>query len=332
MLEFDYLSPNSVSEAIALKEKYGQDSTYVAGGTNLLYLMKRGVRTPKYLINIKDIGGMDSISYDNKTGLSIGSLAKIDDLQYSESVNAHYPMLSQCAARIASPQIRNSATVGGNLSQEVWCWYLTEGFNCWMNGGKHCYAPAGDNRYHHTLTGGYICMAIHPSDLATAFAALDARVQVVGSSKKKELGIEELLPGFTKVDGKLKQNILKSDELVTGIRVPPPALGSRGLFLKYAARESFDFALSAVALSMTFVEDVCKDLKIFLGGVSAGPYRSEKAESILNGKKITKELLEEASQNVFSKQMPLSLNAYRIRLTKELLREALLELCSPVLG
>ncbi len=329
--DFDYLTPRSLSEAIALRAKYGDESTYVAGGTNLLYLMKREVRKPKYLINIKEIEGMDSVSYDDKTGLTMGGLVKISDLQRSDVILTHYPILSQCAARIASPQIRNAATVGGNLSQEVWCWYLAEGFNCWMNGGKHCYAPAGDNRYHHSVTGGYICMAIHPSDLATSFAALDARVDVVGSGGRKELTVEQLLPGYTKVEGRLKQNILRSDEIITSVRIPPPPEGSRSIFLKYAARESFDFALSSVAALIILERGVCKDLSIFLGGVSTGPYRSTKAQSILRGKKVSKSLLEEAAQNAFSKEMPLSLNAYRIRLTNELLLEALTELCSPLL-
>ena len=331
MLDFDYLNPTSLSEAIALKEKYGENATFIAGGTNLLYLMKRGVRKPKYLINIKNIEGLDSITFDEKTGLHVGGNAKISALQESEVVLTHYPMLSQCASRIASPQIRNSATVGGNLSQEVWCWYLAEGFNCWMNGGKHCYAPAGDNRYHHTLTGGYICMAIHPSDLATGFAALDAKVEVLGSGgKKKELGIAELLPGYTKVEGKLKQNVLKKDEIVTSISVPTPHPNSRSIFLKYSTRESFDFALSAIAVSMTIERDICTDARIFLGGVSTGPYRSHKAESILKGNNISKQLLEDASRDAFSKQMPLSLNAYRIRITNELLRDALFQLCAPM--
>ena len=211
--------------------------------------MKRGVRTPKYLINIKNISGLDSIRFD-AGGLTIGSLVRLDKIKYSEAVNTHYPIIAQSAERIASPQIRNAATVGGNLSQEVWCWYLMEGFNCWLNGGKHCFAPGGDNRYHHSVAGGFICQAIHPSDLAPSLYALNARVKVVGSNNEREIGIDELLPGFTKVEGKLKQNTLRNDELIVSVHVPVPASGSRGIFLKYAARESFDFSLASVALNV----------------------------------------------------------------------------------
>jgi len=324
--DFTYLDSRSVKEAIELRAKYPEDSTFVAGGTNLLYLMKRGVRKPKYLINIKSISGLDSVRFDAE-GLTIGSLVRLDKLQYSEVVNTHYPMIAQSVGKIASPQIRNVATVGGNLSQEVWCWYLTEGFDCWMNGGRHCFAPEGDNRYHHSVAGGFICQAIHPSDLAPTLYALDARVNVAGPNNERKMGIDELLPGFTKVEGKLKQNILKSDELIVSVHVPVPASGSRSIFLKYAARESFDFSLASVALNVTFEGETIKDLRAVLGGVATKPLRASNVETTLKGKRASLELLQKASENVFDKELPLSMNSYRIRLTRELVRRALFEVC-----
>ncbi len=327
MHDFTYLEAASVEEAVALSAKYGADSAMLAGGTNLLYLMKRGVRLPKYLINIKGVNGLDSVRFDKKGGLVIGSLVSLDDLEHSEDVVRNYPMLSTCAGGIASPQIRNMGTVGGNLSQEVWCWYLTEGFNCWMNGGKHCFAPGGDNRYHHSVTSGYICMAIHPSDLAPAFEALDARIHVLGPNYEKEIGIEDLLPGFTMVEGRLKQNTLKTGELITAVKIPAPARGSRGVFLKFSARKSFDFALSSVAMVMTIEDGFCLDSRIVFGAVATKPYRAVGMESALKGKRITEGLLRQASQKVFDKEIPLSMNSYRIQLTKELARKALFEIC-----
>ena len=192
-----------------------------------------------------------------------------------------------------------------------------------MNGGKHCFAPGGDNRYHHSVAGGFICLAIHPSDLAPSLYALDAKVDVVSSNNTRRIGIDELLPGFTKVEGKLKQNTLKSDELIVSVHVPVPARGSRSIFLKYAARESFDFSLASVALNVTFEGETFKDLRVVLGGVATKPLRATSVEKTLIGKKVSLELLEEASGKVFDREIPLSMNSYRIRLARELVRKSL---------
>jgi xanthine dehydrogenase YagS FAD-binding subunit len=328
MYDFTYFDPSSLEEAITLKSKYGVDEcAFVAGGTNLLYLMKRGVRRPKYLINIKNISKLNALHFENDKGLTIGSLVSLERIQNSREVMGYYPLLSESAARIASPQIRNVATVGGNLAQDVWCWYLTEGFHCWMNGGRHCYAPGGDNRYHHSVAGGFICLAVHPSDLAPVFLALDAEVEILGLEGRKVVGISELLPGFSKVEGKLKQNTLKSSELITSVRVPRPQPKTRSVFLKYAPRRSFDFSISSVAVVAVMDEDEesFKDLRVVLGGVATKPIRVTRVESALKGKRSSPALIEQVSQNAFEREIPLSLNLYRIHLTRELLRKALLE-------
>lgn len=327
MKNFTYLNADSIQEAISLKTKYGEDSTFLSGGTDVMYMMKRDVRRPKYLINLKNVHGLDSIHWSNQDGLNVGALARLTRLQRDEAVGEHFPMLSQSVARIASPQIRNAATVGGNLSQEVWCWYLMENFPCWMNGGKHCFAPAGDNRYHHTVAGGFICMAIHPSDLAPALYAMNATVAIAGPDYEKKLTIPELLPGYTRVDGKLRQNVLKGNELITGVHVPTPQKGTRGVFLKSAARESFDFALASTSIMVTLEGDSCKAASIVLGSVATMPYKAKTAESKLVGNKPTKELIEEVSSVVFEREAPLSGNAYRIRLAKELVKRGLLQAC-----
>ena len=327
MNQFTYLNAGSVKEAISLRTRYGEDSTFLSGGTDKMYMMKRDVRHPKYLINLKNVPGLASINWSNQDGLNIGALARLTRLQHDQAVVEHAPMLSQSVARIASPQIRNAATVGGNLSQEVWCWYLMENFPCWMNGGKHCFAPEGDNRYHHTVAGGFICMAIHPSDLAPALYAMNATVAISGPDYEKKLTIPELLPGYTRVDGKLKQNVLKGNELVTGVHVPTPQKGTRGVFLKSAARESFDFALASASVAVTLEGDSCIAASIVLGGVATMPYKAKKAESKLVGKKPTKELIEEVSSIVFEREAPLSGNAYRIRLAKELVKRGLFQAC-----
>lgn len=330
--EFTLLEPETVEEAVALKAEHRANSTFVAGGTNLLYLMKRGVRSPKFLIDLKKLEILRSIEFD-AGGLKIGSLATIDELSNADSVTRSYPIISECANGIASPQIRNAATVGGNLSQEVWCWYLTEGFDCWMNGGRLCYAPGGDNRYHHSVAGGYICLAVHPSDLAPVFYALDAKLHVVGLGRERDIGIGELLPGYTMIEGKLKQNTLRSDEMITKVSISPPAPNVRGAYLKFAPRGSFDFALSSVAawveLEKSGKDTVCKNSRIVFGGVATKPYRSSSLENALRGNTITPQFLEKAagSTKIFESEIPLSMNAYRIGISRELARRALMQAC-----
>lgn len=332
MKDFTYLSPNTLEEALSLRTKYGEEATFLSGGTNLLYMMKRDVRRPKYLINLKNVKGLDSIRWNKEEGLNIGALVNLTKLQHNETVVSHYPILSQSISRIASPQVRNAATIGGNLSQEVWCWYLMEGFPCWMNGGKHCFAPEGDNRYHHTVAGGFICMAIHPSDLAPALYAMNATVTIAGPSYEKKIKIPELLPGYTRIEGRLKQkyvfeNTLRGDELIVSVHVPTPSEGTRAVFLKSAARESFDFALASASIVVALEGGSCKDASIVLGGVATMPYKATRVESKLKGATVTTELIEEASSLVFERESPLSMNAYRIQLVKELVKRGLLQAC-----
>lgn len=327
MIDFTYLDPDTVKEALSLRAKYGDEATFLSGGTNVLYMMKREVRKPKYLINLKSVKGLNTIRWDEKEGLTVGALVNLTKLQHDENVILNFPILSQSTSRIASPQIRNAATVGGNLSQEVWCWYLMEGFPCWMNGGKHCFAPEGDNRYHHTVTGGFICMAIHPSDLAPALYAMNANVTIAGPDHEKKVKIPELLQGYTKVEGKLKQNTLHANELITSIHVPTPQKGTKTVFLKSAARESFDFALASASISVTLEGANCTAASVILGGVATMPYKATRAESKLVGGKITPELIGEASSLVFERESPLSMNSYRIHLAKELVKQGLLQAC-----
>ncbi|MDA4131428.1 MAG: FAD binding domain-containing protein [Thaumarchaeota archaeon] len=327
--EFAFLNPRSIAEAVSLHTKYGEDSRFFAGGTNLLYMMKRGVRKPRYLINLKTIRDLDLTTFDDTQGLRIGSLTTIESLENSKLMKEKFPILAQAAKKIASPQIRYMATVGGNLCQDVWCWYLLEDFPCWLNGGEYCFAPEGDNRYHHSVLGGYFCFAVHPSDLATAFCALDATLVITGGDGTKEISLESFLPGFTKVEGQLRQNILKGDEILTEIRVAPRWQEAKGVFVKYAVRQSFDFALSSAAVTMRMENDRCADVRIVIGGIAPLPFRARQAEAVLIGKRLDKTLLEDAVEQLFGKTIALSGNAYRIQISKDLVAKALGQLSFP---
>jgi xanthine dehydrogenase YagS FAD-binding subunit len=329
MESFELINPTSVKDAISYRLKFPDNSRFFAGGTNLLYLMKRRVRDPHYLINLKRIKELEFLSYDDKEGLRIGPLTTLEQLESSEIIQKKSRILSQAARRIASPQIRYMATVGGNLCQEVWCWYLLEDFPCWLNGGKYCFAPQGDNRYHHSVLGGYLCFAVHPSDLATALCALDATVMITGKEGTREVQLENFLPGFSMVEDKLQPNTLKSDEVLTEVRVKHDWLNAEGVFIKFATRQSFDFALASTAVTFKMEDAVCKDVRIIIGGIGPHPFRSRRAEEMLRDNKPTTDILAKAVENLFERTIPLSGNEYRIQISKDLVRRALAQLSSP---
>ncbi len=293
-------------------------------------MMKRGVRSPHYLIDINSIKNLNYIKFDEKNGLKIGALTKICQLERSEEIKSRLPVVADAASSIASPQIRNVATVAGNLVQEVWCWYLLEGYDCWLNKGKYCYAPEGDNRFHHSILGGNLCFAVHPSDLAPVLTALDARITVQGASESRIISPKQLLPGFFKRDGNVEQNALEPDEIITEIRIEPLWQEYTGVFLKHAVRKSFDFALSSVTLLALVKEDLWEDVRIVLGGIGNTPYRAEKLEEALRGKRLTEELVTKAvEEKTFQKTIPLVMNAYRVRLTTALVKRAIGQVLQP---
>ncbi|HVC26605.1 MAG TPA: FAD binding domain-containing protein, partial [Nitrososphaerales archaeon] len=176
--EFSYIAPSTLSEAISLLAKYGSKAKVMAGGSDLLYLLKRDAMfpIPEVIVDIKKIGELGQLTFDPVGGLSMGALVTVGDLERSDVIAENYPLLSQVSDQISSPQVRNVATVGGALAQQVWCPFLRNALKCWRAGGSICYAAqeGADNRYYMSVMGGDDCYAAHPSDLAVALEALDA--------------------------------------------------------------------------------------------------------------------------------------------------------------
>jgi xanthine dehydrogenase YagS FAD-binding subunit len=329
MKSFEWINATSVNEAIAaLKSAPAtQDADDaarpLAGGQDLLTTMKDYITRPVRVVNLKGIRGLDQIQPDRRGGLRIGALVTLTQLEENPIVHRSFPGLAEAAHSVGTPQIRNLGTVGGNLCQRPRCWYFRlEDVVCLKKGGSECYAPSGENKYHAILGGGpsYI---VHPSDLAPMLVALGATISIVGADGKRVVPMEKF---FTlPADGNLRrENVLKNDELITEVQIPPSRFAAHSTYLKFKERDSMDFAISAVAAAVSLgVNKQVTEARLVLGGVAPIPWRVPAAEASLVGKTLTSEVLMNAAKLALAGAQPLEKNAYKIPLTQTLVRRAL---------
>jgi xanthine dehydrogenase YagS FAD-binding subunit len=253
--------------------------------------------------------------------LKIGSLTKLVDILKSPVIREEYSLLSQATHSIASPNLRNMATAGGNLAQDIRCWYyrypqqIGGPITCLRKGGKICNAVAGDNRYHSIFGACKGCFAVNPSDLATALVALDASIVTT----KRTLAAE---PFFA--SSAFNATVLEWDELIKEIRIPKPQKGTRQSFRKFTLRKPVDFAIVSVALVIAEKGSVCSDACIVLGAVGPAPIRAVAAEQLLKGKMIDEKCAIDAATQAYANTHPLKMNAYKIQIGETLLKRAIL--------
>ena len=322
MRPFTHFNARSVREACKLLAQYDGRAVLNAGGTDLLGTLKGEnlFEYPEALINIKAIGDLDKI-VESKGKLRIGALTKLSALVNSPFLNKRYPALAEAARTVATPQIRNAATIGGNLCQDVRCWYyryprhIGGPILCARKGKAPCLAVKGDNRYH-ALMGAKKCFAVCPSDTAVALAALDGQIRIAGPDGERRIAVTEFYNPFG--------NSLKRGEMVTGVEVPSVDGGSRQAFLKFTLRKPVDFAIVSVATVITAKDGVCMEARIALGAVAAGPVRAKKAEELLVGRPIDETSAADASEAALAGAKPLSMNAYKIEIAKTLVKRAIL--------
>jgi xanthine dehydrogenase YagS FAD-binding subunit len=319
--DFKHVNASSLEHALSVLERYGQGAHVMAGGQDLLFRIKKYIVKPDCVVNLKTIPGLSYISNSDHP-LRIGALTTLSHIAASPLIRGSYAVLAEAAGLVASPQIRHLGTIGGNLCQDVWCWYLQDGFNCWKSGGKFCDLAAGDSRYYGSVMGGYLCLSNHPSDTAPALAALDAEVRVASPRGNRSIPIVDFLPGHTWVGNALQSHILQPDEIVTEIEVPFHP--TRSVYLKVAPRKSWDFAIASVAAAVKLENGLCKDARIVLGGIATSPYRSEDAESLLRGKKIDEPLAAQPGETALREAKPLKMNRYKVDVSKVLVKRALL--------
>lgn len=322
MKSFEHFNAGSVDEALARLKDYDGKADLIAGGTDLLGTLKGEIlpEYPEVLINIKTIPDLDGIEEDEE-GLKIGALAKLFKIAGSAEVRKNYGSLAEAAESVGSPELRHMATLGGNLCQDNRCWYYRYPHKmggriiCYRKGKGPCLAIKGDNRYH-AILGGKICFAVCPSDTAIVLTALDARIRIAAP------GGERIVP-ITEFYDKLG-HILKPDEIVTQILIPRPSEDSKQTFLKFRMRDAVDFAVASVASLISESDGVCRDARIVLGAVAPIPYRAGAAEDAIKGKPLNEETAAAAAEAAVTDAKPLSRNAYKIEITKTLVKRAIL--------
>ncbi|MBI3967590.1 MAG: FAD binding domain-containing protein [Chloroflexi bacterium] len=331
MRAFEYTSPATIDEALALLGPTGAAGDgagrLLAGGTDLLTLMKADLMAPPRLVNVKRISSLASEIEDTPGGLRLGALTTLAQIETSPLVRERAPALAEAAALAATPQLRNMATIGGNLLQRPRCWYFRNPrIHCWLKGGDECQARDGENQLH-ALFGGGPCSAVHPSDPATALVALDAEVQLRGPNGERAVPIAELfaLP----VPDRRNETVVRGDELVLSIGLPRPPDGTRSTYLKAMDRKVWAFALVGVAAVARVAGGRIEDARLVLGGVAPIPWRVQAAERELVGAKPSTDLFGRAAEVALKDAQPLRHNAYKLSLTKALIRRALEMLLVP---
>jgi xanthine dehydrogenase YagS FAD-binding subunit len=316
---FELLQPASINEALELGARHGSEAAFLAGGCDLLDHLKHQTMSPHYVINLKGIAEL-RYARITKEKIDLGALITLGEIEHNHELTQLLPGLVQAARRVATPQIRNLGTLGGNLLQDSRCGYYRGPWYCYRAGGITCDAHHGINA-EHAIFGGDRCYTVSPSDLAPLLVALDATARIAGD--RNELPLADLFVGPD--ENILAMHRLKPGELLLGVTIPRRA-NQRSLFIKYAMRQSWDFALASVAVAFKAEASRCRDCRIVLGGIAPTPWRSFTAEQEIEGKPLVATNIDSAARAAVAGAKPLKHNEYKLGLVKKLVRTALTEL------
>ncbi|MBN2433492.1 MAG: xanthine dehydrogenase family protein subunit M [Acidobacteria bacterium] len=323
MNHFEYLQPTDLAEASRLLGDGPDEAMIFAGGTDMLSLLKDDVVAPRKLINIKGIPGLDDIRYTPGNGLVLGPLVTIRAIKENPTIREHYPVLAEAADVLASPQLRNLGTLGGNLCQRPRCWYFRGDFDCLRKGGATCYALEGRNKYH-CIIGGHPCVIVHPSDMAVALLALDAKVTIYTPEETRQIPLNEFF--VRPAEDYEREHVLKPGEIMSRIEVPAPPSGMLSGYRKFMERAVWDFAVVSVAAVFTRSGDRITGGRVSFGGVAPVPWQDEAFNRKLSGLRLTKRSVTDACKTLLSGAEPLSENAFKLPLARNLTGSLLLEL------
>ncbi|MGD9344968.1 MAG: xanthine dehydrogenase family protein subunit M [Candidatus Aminicenantes bacterium] len=321
MREFKLAQPQTLEQITSMPPD--ESHLLMAGGTDLLDEIKNETVNPDVVVDLKTIPGLAYIK-GNSNGVHIGAMTRIKEVATDITIRSHYPVLHQAALSLATPQLRNVGTVGGNLCQRPRCWYYRDpNIQCRKKGGSRCYATRGRNRYHAILGGG-ICHIVFPSDLAPALISLRADVTIATADGDKNIPLEEFytLPR----ENVRKENILKPNEILKEVDIPPAEKGAKSTYLKLKERGTWDFAVVSAAISGTIAGNTFSDISIVMGGVAPIPWRLKNAEQALLGKSVTEDLVKRIATDAFKDARPLAENAYKQELAATVVTHAVLSL------
>lgn len=323
MTPVSYLRANSAADAIRLGALEGH--RLLGGGTNLVDLMRKGVEQPAVLV---DVSGLSTLIEEaGNGGVVIGAAARNSSVAAHLLVRTRYPMLSRAILAGASAQIRNMATVGGNLLQRTRCLYFADaaGSRCNKRApGSGCDARGGFTRYHAILGASPACIATHPSDMAVALAALDAQVHLASSDGVRRVSLLD----FYRLPGERPdvETLLAPDEVIVAVELPPSGVTARSTYRKVRDRASYAFALVSVAAGLVLDGDRIVDVRLALGGVAAKPWRALRAETMLRGERATAEAFAQAAATELQEAEPLPDNAFKVLLAQRTIAAVLTEL------
>jgi xanthine dehydrogenase YagS FAD-binding subunit len=322
MKAFTNANPRDLTHALTLvrdARQNGRTAALAGGGSDLLGMMKERLVAPDVVVNLKSVRGLDEVTPQGR-GVSIGGLITLDALSRHPVIRRDYPVLAEAARSVATPQIRNVATLAGNICQRPWCWYYRNGFKCLKNGGTTCYSVAGENAFH-AIFGGGPSYIVHPSDTAPALVALDATFRIAGATGERMVPAAEFFT-LPSVDAS-RENILKDGEALAAI-VLPPATGARSTYHKVLDREAWTHAVVSAAIVMQMRGDVCERARVVLGGVAPIPWRLPEVEKMLAGQRVTPALAEKAGDAAVAGARPLAKNGYKVPLTRGMVGRTIL--------
>jgi xanthine dehydrogenase YagS FAD-binding subunit len=317
MKAFTHAAPKTVAQAltvIADAKKNGRSVAVAGGGSDVLGMMKERLVTPDVVVRLKAINGLDQAKAEHG-GLTIGGQMTLDALTRHDLVRRHYPVLAEAAQDVATPQIRNVATLAGNLCQRPWCWYYRNGFKCFKNGGSTCYSASGENEFH-AIFGGGPSYIVHPSDTAPALVALDATFTIHGPSGRRTVPAAEFftLPTVNAA----RENVLNEGEILESVWLPASRPGVRSTYHKIMDRAAWTHAVVSAAIALDMNGATCRSARVVLGGVAPVPWRVPAVEQLLAGKQMTAELAAQAGEAAVAGARPLARNGYKVPLVRNM--------------
>ena len=322
MEAFEYAHPTRQHEAIGLLGSSWNDAAVLAGGTDLISLMKEYVVTPKRVVNIKNVEALNGI-HSNAEGVTIGALVTMDELLDNATIRSEFPALTQAAEGISSPQIRSMGTVGGDLCQRPRCWYFRNGYGLLAKdeNGKSL-VPNGENRYHAILGNSGPAYFVNPSSLAPALIALEAKLQLAGPGSEREVRASEFFV-IPKSDEE-RETVLKPNEVLTHVFLPSSSRGLRSATYEVRHKTALDWPLAAAAVAFKQEGGKVREGRIVLGHVAPIPWQAHEAEKELEGRSITESAAASVGEAALRGAKPLSQNGYKVQLAKVAVKRALL--------
>jgi xanthine dehydrogenase YagS FAD-binding subunit len=326
MRPFSFVEPTTLSELVPLLSGEPEAACCIAGGSDLLGLLKEDIYHYQSLVSLARIDTLHEI-HETHQGLELGAMVSLTQLEYESRLRGPYRILAEAARSVATPEIRNQGTLGGNLCQRPRCLhYRSALIPCLKKGGTDCPALESSSQPYLAILGGHGCYSVHASDLASPLIALGADVKLMGPAGARAMPLERFFVGPEQ--NARVENVLMPGEVLTTVSLPPMPAAWRGTYLKARERTAGDFPLVSVAAGYFIENGTVRHVRLVLGGVAPVPWRSVAAEALLDGQRLSPELAARAAQTALSEAQPLSHNAYKVDIARTAIQRALMTVAS----